>query len=59
MNKYLLITCDSVLARLAVAFRFPVALQIGRSVAHITFEQTDEYVKSKCEFISKIEIFSL
>jgi len=55
MNKYLLITCDSVLARLAVAFRFPVALQIGKTVAHITFEQTDDYVKAKCEFISKIE----
>ncbi len=55
MNKYLLITCDSVLARLAVAFRFPVALQIGRSIAYISFQQQDAYIQAKCAFISKIE----
>ena len=55
MKKYLLITCDGVLARLAVGFKFPVALQIGNSLAHITFNPTDEESQQKCAFITKKE----
>ena len=55
MKKYLLITCDGVLARLAVGFKFPVALQIGNSLAHITFNPTDDESRRKCAFITRKE----
>ena len=55
MKKYLLITCDGVLARLAVGFKFPVALQIGNSLAHITFNPADAESRRKCAFITRKE----
>ena len=55
LSKCLLITCDAMLARLAVAFRFPVALQKGKSVVHFTFKETDEAQKARCAFITKKE----
>jgi hypothetical protein len=55
LSKCLLITCDGMLARLAVAFRFPVALQKGNTVVHFTFKETDEAQKARCAFITKKE----
>ena len=55
LSKCLLITCDGMLARLAVAFRFPVALQKGNSVVQFRFKETDEVQKARCAFITKKE----
>jgi hypothetical protein len=55
LSKCLLITCDAMLARLAVAFRFPVALQRGSSLVHFKFTQTDEALKAICAFVTKKE----
>lgn len=53
LSKCAIITCDSVLARTAVALKIPVVYQTGSVVSCINFTQTDQYNMALCAFNSQ------
>ena len=53
LSKCAIITCDSVLARTAVALKIPVVYQTGLVVSCINFTQSDPYNIALCAFNSQ------
>lgn len=52
LNKYLLITCDSVLSGLARRLQFPHVIQIGNSINYIKYGTTSNEEKAVSTFLS-------